>query len=405
MFPFCNRSDKLTHDYSGARVVSAAINESKRSMSLAITLAEPAPPLEINLIENMIAREYELASVSIATSYVRPPSPAKSKSARTPARPKTGFVILGKQIKGVPIPVESVKLELGKATVRGEVCSVSHKKLEKSGAWILSFDLTDYTGTINVSKYLKDENASKIVNSIQKGMWLTVSGSLELSKKYDGDTAIEPRNIVVDEKEQKLDTAPEKRVELHLHTKMSALDAVTDVKEAIKRAAEWGHPAIAITDHGVVQAFPEAAQAASELKGKVKVIYGVEGYYINDVENCTAVFSTSGVKIASDSKNAPDTRDGEFVVFDIETTGLSPVRNSIFEIGAVLVKDGKICEEYHTFVDPGVPIPYAITDLTGVKDSDLEGAASQKEALASFLDFAGNRTLVAHNATLTSVSS
>ena len=385
MFPFCAGDDRLTSDFSGALVTEATINESSMSMKLALSLSEPAPPLEISVIEDLIAQEYEFASVSISASYARPAIPEKAKKTRKAAEKKPGTVIMGRISGKAPTPIGDITIELGTVTVTGEVCDVSHKELEKSNAWILSFNLTDNTGTIHVSKFMKEENAAKAVESIQTGLNLIVSGDLGFSKKYDGDLAIDPRGIVLSEKEIRTDMASEKRVELHLHTKMSALDATTDVAEVIKRAAGWGHQAIAITDHGVVHAFPDAAYAAAAA-GNIKVIYGVEGYFFNDVDFSMAVTGDPGVP------------EDEFVVFDIETTGLSPIRDLIIQIGAVLIKDGKEIGVFHTFADPGISIPYQISSLTGIKDSDVEGAPSQKEAVAAFLDFAGGRALVAHNA-------
>jgi len=386
MFPFCMESGKLTADYSGAQVVSVTIQESARTMNLSISLINPAPPLELSLIEDMITREFDLASVSLTASYARPDISEKSKKAKRNQPIKPGSVIMGKRIAGEPVPVGTVTLESGKAVVRGEVCDVSHKEIEKSGAWILSFDLTDYTGTIHVSKYLKDENAAKIARSVQKGMWITVSGILGVSRKYEGDPVLEPQSIMTSDREKRFDNAEEKRVELHLHTKMSALDAVTDTAGVIRRAAEWGHPAVAITDHGVVHTFPDAAEAVYALENKIKVIYGVEGYFFDDVGYRTAVFQAEG------------STDDEFVVFDIETTGLHAMEDRIFEIGAVIVKSGREMGKFHTYADPGVPIPYNITSLTGVRDSDLVGAPSQPDALKAFFAFAADRVLVAHNA-------
>ena len=389
LFPFCAGSDKLTADYSGALVVSATIDKTKLAMKLTVSLTEPAPPLEISAIEELITREYGLSSATISAVYARTVPSEKSDqpdvAAGSTRAKNSGSVILGRQTKSPITPMSEIALELGKVTVCGEVCDISHKELEKSGAWVLSFDLTDYTGTIHVSKYTKDENAANTIKKIKKGMCLTVSGNLSISR-FDDDIVLDPVNIVTREKEIRLDTAKEKRVELHLHTKMSALDAVTDTSEAIKRAVEWGHPAIAITDHGVVNSFPEAAGSAYVADGRIKVIYGVEAYFINDVKSSTAVFGST------------DAMDGEYVIFDIETTGLSPVTDSLFEIGAVIVRNGQELGRFHTFADPGKPIPYEITDLTGKNDADVAGAPSQKDAVSAFLQFVGNRTLVAHNA-------
>ena len=409
IFPFCKDSARLTCDYSGALVTAVKINDSQKTMNLSLSLATPVPPLEISVLEELIAGQYEYASVSITALYARLSPAVRPGKKKKETVVKPGSVIMGRTISKNPIPVSDVSLELGKATVRGEVCDVSHKYLDKAKAWILSFDLTDFTGTIHVSQFMKDNDAGRIVEKVRKGMWLTVSGNLGVSRNYNDDIYLDPQNIVAFEKEQRSDTAPEKRVELHLHTKMSALDAVTDTAEVIRRAVEWGHPAIAITDHGVVHTFPDAADAAAKINAaagaqQIKVIYGLEGYYTNDVENTIAVFGDSCAGSAADScaadADAADacSADEEFVVFDIETTGLSPILNSIFEIGAVLIKDGREQGRFHTMADPGVPIPYDITRLTGVSNADIKGAPHQRDAVKAFIDFAGGRRLIAHNA-------
>jgi len=287
MFPFCRGNQSLAADYSGARVVSATVDKSRAGMKITISLTEPAPPLEISAIEGIVAEEFGLESVTVTAVYARPTSDNFKKTKKTQAKAATavkpGAVIMGRGVKEALTPMENLSLEMGKAAVLGEVCDVSEKYIEKRNAWVLSFDLTDYSGTIHVSKFMTDENAEQSVKKIQKGIWLTVSGNLSISR-FDGDLTLEPLNIVAAKREPRSDTAGEKRVELHLHTKMSALDAVTDAAEAIRRAAEWGHPAIAITDHGVVHSFPDAALAADALGGRIKVIYGVEGYFVNDVD-------------------------------------------------------------------------------------------------------------------------
>jgi len=410
-------------------------------MKLTLSLPEPAAPLEIGAIEELIAREYGLAAVAVTalctrapalqrTEQAQPIQPGKTyRAVKSSPAPKPGEVIIGSRIKSAATPMGEIPLEHGKATITGEVCDVSSKYIEKRSAWVLSFDLTDFTGAIRVSKFLSDENASKIVQKIKKGMWLTVSGNLSVSR-FDADLVLEPANIMIAENQQRLDDAEEKRVELHLHTKMSAMDAVTDTAEAIRRAVQWGHPAIAITDHGVVHSFPDAAAAKETISGKIKVIYGLEGYLMNDVDSHMAVFeiktdktgdaspsrnmdpnvtgdaspsrnmypNVTGAASLSHSPPLSDPRPMSFVVFDIETTGLSPYDDGIIEIGAVLLEDGHEVDRFHTFADPDMPIPYEITNLTGITDADVAGAPSQQEAVLAFLRFAGDRALVAHNA-------
>ncbi|MCL2539601.1 MAG: PHP domain-containing protein, partial [Oscillospiraceae bacterium] len=333
MFPFVKETNRLATDYTGARVVSVTINNAKTAMKLVVTLSTTAPPYELNLIEEMISNEFGIEKVTISASYVQtegqmtntgkganaksaltfpgnharltgnteptpalhippenstnepPPRPNFKPPPRTNLRP-----IMGRATKVKPTPMSEVTIDLGRVTVKGEVNAVRSRHFDKGDAWQINFDITDYTGTVNVAKFMREKNddkktekrGEKIANAIKKGMFLTVTGTLDLDKH--NELILNPINIVPYEKEHRLDAAKEKRIELHLHTKMSAMDALTDTEEAITRAAEWGHPAIAITDHGVVHSFPAAAKAAKNLDGKIKIIYGVEGYLRNDVK-------------------------------------------------------------------------------------------------------------------------
>ena len=424
MFPFIRDNNRFSADFSEARVVSAQIDSETSVLNMTLSLTQPASPLDIGILESLISGEYELsakvtvvfprgdmpassekpvertqekradtgqaiaASHAVSAGYAVSATRAQNLHATTSAaegKTPQGKILMGKRTRGKVRPMNEVTLELGKVTVCGEVCAVSSRYIEKSRAWVLSFDLTDYSGTIHVSKFLTSNDARAVANSIKTGMWLTVSGTLSISN-YDGDLMLAPVGIVTAAHTKRADTAAEKRVELHLHTKMSALDAVTDTAGVIKRAAQWGHPAIAITDHGVVHSFPDAAEAAAAEGDSLKVIYGVEGYFLNDIEYTTAVYGCG------------DSFESEYVVFDIETSGLSAVEDVILEIGAVLVKDGNELSRFHTFADPGMKIPYNITELTGIKDADVAGAPPQREAVTNFLDFAGGRPLVAHNA-------
>ena len=290
MFPFCNGDKRLAADYSGARVVSVTLNQPRTQMKATISLTEPAPPMEITVLEELIAREYGLGSVTITDVYARPKNGQSSKpSSGKPggsSGTKSSSLIMGRRIADSAkyLPIGDLELNLGKATVKGEVCDISSRFIEKSNAWLLKFDLTDYTGTIQVTKFMKDDNASQIVNKIKMGMWLAVSGNLSINR-YDLDLTLEPVNILAATHEPRCDNADEKRVELHLHTKMSALDAIIDTADAVKRAISWGHKAIAITDHGVVQSFPDAFYASGGIHGKIKVIYGIEGYFNIDIDS------------------------------------------------------------------------------------------------------------------------
>ena len=415
MFSFCKDNAKLRADFSSARVISAMVGKDKKTMKVSLSLAAPTPPSDVSNLEDIIAKEYGLESVSVTAVYARLSPLTQGSGSKASAYGKPDIVIMGKKVKNAITPMELVTLELGSVTVTGEVCNVLSKKIDRLGAWVLEFEITDYTGTINVAKYLADENAEAMVKKVEKGSWLTVSGILSISR-FNGDLTLEPMNIFYAEKELRTDSAEVKRVELHLHTKMSAMDAVTDTKEAIMRAAQWGHGAIAITDHGVVHTFPDAAAAAAASGGAIKVIYGMEGYFVNDVDGNIAVFGideandcqkASGGEKSRDEHIAP-TRDetlkptgsfeDEFVVFDIETTGLSATEDVVFEIGAVLIKNGQVCSRFHTYADPQRPLPIEITKLTGRQDTDLAGAPTQYEAIKAFLEFVGDRIVVAHNA-------
>ena len=375
----CCRDTELNNILEKSFVVSATVDKSKTAMQVSLLLPGPVAPVDIALIEEGIRLEFELTSVAVSPLYPRSAHSGKTNEKKKKENP----VIYGKDPSGSITPMELVTLDLGKVTVRGEVFDVQSRDIPKRNAWVMSFDMTDYTGSVRISKFMTDDNAGNIVGRIKKGMYLTVSGSLGFNR-YDGELTIDPSGIALADKEVRQDAAEEKRVELHLHTKMSAMDAVIDTEAIVKRAIEWGHPAIAITDHGVVQSFPDAMKAAGD---KIKVIYGVEGYYINDIDDKLAVFGSL----------AGSFRD-EIVVFDIETTGLSSLTDAITEIGAVIMKDGKEISRFQTFADPGTHIPANITQLTGITDSDVMGAPSQEAAVRAFLDFAGSRTIAAHNA-------
>ncbi|MCL2201985.1 MAG: PolC-type DNA polymerase III [Oscillospiraceae bacterium] len=292
VFPFCRGNDRLASDYSGARVISVTVDKARTTMKLTVSLSEPVPPMEITALEDIICSEYGLSNVSATAVYSRSASetwghtgePPVAKTGQNPTGTSPGVVIMGKRpgTSAKFTPIGDLSLDLGKANVKGEVCSVTTRYIEPSKAWLLRFDLTDYTGTIQVTKFMREENAASIAKKIKQGMWLTVAGTMSFSR-YDADLVMEPRNIVSVSHEPRRDSAEEKRVELHLHTKMSALDAMTDTGDVIRRAIDWGHKAIAITDHGVVQSFPDAFYASGGIGGKIKVIYGIEGYFIADV--------------------------------------------------------------------------------------------------------------------------
>ena len=365
---------------SDALVPEVVIERERLHMELTISFQKgPVAPAEISVIERELAAAYGLNSVKIRAYLPVTAAPVSNGEG------KAGQVLYGRPIKGVPVALSTVSLESGKVHIAGEVFQAEHRHLEKRNAWVLSFNITDYTSSLRVSKFFIDaKEGEALCEKIKSGMFLHVRGNVSFNR-YDGDLSLEPTDISVGEAPRREDKAPDKRAELHLHTQMSALDGLTKVAEAVAQAAAWGHPAIAITDHGVAHSFPDAYKAGK--KGGIKVIYGLEGYFFNDCDDKLAV-----------SGPCPLPLDGEFVAFDLETTGLSPAQEAITEIGAVRFRGGEVLDTFQTFVDPGKPIPYNITKLTGIRDKDVAGAPQPEEALKAFLEFAGDSPIVAHNA-------
>ena len=294
-------------------------------------------------------------------------------------------ILYGRDFDDEFVSIESIEGEIGEVTVRGKILT-KESRLLRSGKTIIIFNITDFTDTITVKLFVNEDQLEDLDGAIQKNTFIRLKGMTTIDR-FDGELTIgSVRGIkkCEDFTSKRMDNSPEKRVELHCHTKMSDMDAVSEVKEIIKRAKSWGMPAIAITDHGCVQAFPEANHALPH-DDPFKVIYGVEGYLVDDLEELV--------------KNSRGQRfDDSFVVFDIETTGFSPENNRIIEFGAVKVVDGKIVDKFSTFVNPEVPIPFEIEQLTGINDSMVLGSPGISEILPQFLDFCGDSVLVAHNA-------
>ncbi len=298
-------------------------------------------------------------------------------------------IIIGKAISERPTDLNLINAESGRVVVWGEVFSVTSKVSRNGNMLIMSVDFTDYTSS-NTLKILADIKKKDLYESIKVGSNLIIKGEV-IYDKYDREITIRPTDITEFSRKKITDNAEKKRVELHLHTNMSDMDAVTPASKLIKTAYNWGQKAIAITDHGVVQAFPEAMNTVEEIRkdgGEFKVIYGVEAYFVDDISD-----SISAV-IGSDDSDL----DGEFVVFDTETTGLSAVRERMTEIGAVKIKGGEIVDTFNTFVNPQRHIPEKITELTGITDEMVADAPSEQEALSAFLDFCEDLPLIAHNA-------
>lgn len=286
-----------------------------------------------------------------------------------------------------PVPIGQITPDIGSVVAWGEIFSAEQKVTRDKQRKIYSINITDYTGSITL-KIIEMANQCKMLDTLTKGTSVLVRGTVEYDK-YDHEIVLRPRGIATVDQIKVADTAEKKRVELHMHSSMSAMDGVNAAGDLVRRAAEWGHPAVAITDHGVAQAFPDAMNAADDMKKKgkpIKVIYGMEAYYVNDL-----VLAVKG--------KTDKTFHDEFISFDIETTGLSPTNDRITEIGAVRIVKGETADSFDTFVNPERPIPAKITELTSITDAMVKDAPSEKEALEAFFKFCGeNPVLIAHNA-------
>ena len=357
----------LLHD---ACVVSGVLDREARTLEVQIECGETLPQAAQDALQQMLAQQYDLRRVLL---HFRGMSAQKGDSGMVWGKPFTGKVT----------PIRELNIKMGNAIVEGRVFKAECYETRRKGMWTLNFNITDEHGSVAVRKAMDEKEAKVLGGAVSDGMWLRIQGKVELT--YDGrDIVLRPVNIMKAAHPGRQDNAPEKRVELHLHTQMSSMDALTDVGKVVKQAAAWGHPAIAITDHGTVQAFPKARDAA---KGKIKVLYGVEGYYVNNLDDRIAVHGAQDQDF-----------DDEIVCFDIETTGLKVTREAITEIGAVVLKNGKITETFQTFVNPGRRLTPEIIGLTGITDAMLADAPSLKEALTAFLQFVNGRVLAAHNA-------
>ena len=313
-------------------------------------------------------------------------------------------VIYGKDFEDEAMPISEVIGEIGEVTIRGQIIAMDTREIRNEKT-IVFFDITDFTDTMTIKVFTRNDQLPELMAEIKKGAFIKLKG-IAMLDKFDGELTIGSLMGIKKIKNftsSRMDHSVKKRVELHCHTKMSDMDGVSEAKDIVKRAYAWGHPAIAITDHGVVQSFPDANHVWEDLwkaeKGKrkeageenpdkndfFKVIYGVEAYLVDDLNY-----------IVTNEKG--QTLEDTFVVFDIETTGFSPVKNKIIEIGAVKVKAGEIVDHFSVFVNPQVPIPYEITQLTGIQDEMVVDAETIEQVLPKFVEFCEGSVLVAHNA-------
>ena len=294
-------------------------------------------------------------------------------------------VIYGRDFEEESMEIEKIDGPIGEVVIRGKILSVDTREIRNEKT-IIIFSVTDFTDTIVLKIFARNDDVPELLKEISVGKFVRVKGVATIDK-FDSELTI--GSIVgikkcADFTTVRMDTSVEKRVELHCHTKMSDMDGVSDVKDIVKRAMKWGHKAIAITDHGDVQAFPDANHTVPS-DSDFKVIYGVEAYLVDDLKG-----------MVTDSQNQD--LDADYVVFDLETTGFSPETNRIIEIGAVKVQNGKIVDKFSTFVNPQVPIPFRIEQLTSINDSMVIDAPVIADILPEFMKFCEGCVMVAHNA-------
>ena len=294
-------------------------------------------------------------------------------------------VIYGRDFEEESMEIEKIDGPIGEVVIRGKILSVDTREIRNEKT-IIIFSVTDFTDTIVLKIFAGNDDVPELLKEISGGKFVRVKGVATIDK-FDSELTI--GSIVgikkcADFTTVRMDTSVEKRVELHCHTKMSDMDGVSDVKDIVKRAMKWGHKAIAITDHGDVQAFPDANHTVPS-DSDFKVIYGVEAYLVDDLKG-----------MVTDSQNQD--LDADYVVFDLETTGFSPETNRIIEIGAVKVQNGKIVDKFSTFVNPQVPIPFRIEQLTSINDSMVIDAPVIADILPEFMKFCEGCVMVAHNA-------
>ena len=369
-----------------ARVTDVTVEQESRTMALALTVLQEITDSERTLLEQLLADRFALNGVRISLTQggfpKQEPRPSNAGGG-TRKESSAGKIIMGREIKGHPMPMSELNPKAGNVVVEGKVFKCEFRELRQPGMWLALIEMTDYEGSVIVRKRMLEKDVAPLRDRVSTGMWLRVAGTMELT--YDGhDMQLNPRDVTEITHEPRMDTAEVKRVELHLHTRMSNMDALTDTGSVVKLAAKWGMPAIAITDHGVAQSFPDAWHAG---EGKIKILYGCEGYFVNNIDDRIAIHGHQDIGFSD-----------EIVCFDIETTGLKVTQEAITEIGAVRLRNGEIVETFQTFVDPERRLTPEIIGLTGITDDMLRGAPKLKDALTAFLAFAGNAPLAAHNA-------
>ena len=385
LFQTLELAPRLRRTLADSYITAAEVDRSRRCMFFSLITTDDLGE-EKELLQKVIAEAYALDKVTIQQQVL---SVRKEGSAAVSNQSEGGDVLFGGPIRGSVSPMTGLNPKMGGVVVAGRVFFSDMYETRRPGVYCLTFDITDFQSSVRVTKYMQKEEKSALKKDIKVGMWVKVQGYIKLNR--DGtDILLDPKSIMTYPHEMRMDTAPVKRVELHMHSSFSNMDALSSLSpkgnaesNIVKRAEAWGHPAIAITDHGVVQGFPDAWHSA----GDIKILYGMEGYYVNNLDDRVAVHGEQEFTFSD-----------EYVAFDIETTGLQQKHDAITEIGAVVIKNGEILDRFQTFVNPNRHLTPEIISLTGITDAMLRDAPQLKEAIPAFLEFVAGRPLVAHNA-------
>lgn len=351
-----------------------------------LILSQLGESVRVEFIDDFTEEQFDIMQQEALENLPVIEAPEEKKE----EKPDDDAPYLGKRIKDEPIPIREISEDKGLVTVCGEIFEIDSREL-KSGKTLMKFFIGDDTSAYGVTLFAEKKQLPRLKEGIKKNAYLKIRGRVRYDT-FARENVLMANDIEKAEKKLRQDNSTEKRIELHMHTQMSTVDGVSSAKDLVSTAIRWGHPAVAITDHGNVQAFPEAMNTAVKFdrdgnveSHKIKVIYGVEAYIVNDSIPITFGDTDAGY-------------DGDFVVFDIETTGLRASADAITEIGAVKVSGGKVKEVFNTFVNPERPIPENIVHLTGITDAMVADAPSQEQAVSDFLKFADGCVLVAHNA-------
>ncbi len=396
---FCGELSKLIHDefdlnikieLTGEHNVNPLehgrlIEEANAAINVRNELSVPVPEKTENYYEEL-PYEPENTGYNDKTDSASAISEVDLSGIKMEILTDSAEQIIGRKIRGEIESIDSAVKNLDRfVVICADIFDVAESRTTRNGKIIYTYYITDYTGSIIMKFFFDPQKGEFPEGRLKKGTTIIASGKIEYDD-FSKDITIKPNSVVVVKKEQRMDHSDKKRVELHMHTSMSAMDAVTDVSDLIKRAHSWGHKAIAITDHGVVQAYPDAMNASAGLDD-FKVIYGCEAYVVNDI-NPLKIIS------ADDKRSIND----EIIIYDVETTGLNVEKERLTEIGAVKMKNMRIIDSFNIMVNPEKKIPEKIIELTGITDAMVANAPKEKEALEEFMKFCGeNPVLVAHN--------